>query len=65
MHVGYGIGQVLDVMVAEKLDKGRWEMPKEEEEEGEFWGFEDLECEDCDTSFSSASPEDSVSTGSS
>lgn len=37
--------QVLKVMVMEgEIEKERWKMP-EEEEEDEFWGFEDLECE--------------------
>lgn len=46
------------------MDKDRWEMPEEEEEEqDEFWGFEDLECVceyECDSSFS-ISPRDSIS----
>ncbi|PKI50688.1 hypothetical protein CRG98_028925 [Punica granatum] len=60
------MNEVLEVMVEEKADKERWAMPEEEEEDQEeFWGFEDLECE-CDSSFSSSiSPEDSISTESS
>ncbi|OWM84338.1 hypothetical protein CDL15_Pgr027107 [Punica granatum] len=60
------MNEVLEVMVEEKTDKERWAMPEEEEEDQEeFWGFEDLECE-CDSSFSSSiSPEDSISTESS
>ncbi|KAI3859490.1 hypothetical protein MKX03_024530 [Papaver bracteatum] len=38
------MNQVLEVMMDEKLVKENWKMPEEEEEE-EFWGFEDLECE--------------------
>ena len=51
--------QVLEVMLEEEMDKERWKIPKEEEQE-EFWGFEDLEHE-CDSS-SSISPQDSIST---
>lgn len=59
--------QVLEVMVEEKLDEERWNMPKEEEEDQEeFWGFEDLECEhEYESSSFSGSPQDSMSTGSS
>jgi hypothetical protein len=46
-------------MLEEEMDKERWKIPKEEEQE-EFWGFEDLEHE-CDSSFS-ISPQDSIST---
>ncbi|KAI4376817.1 hypothetical protein MLD38_014533 [Melastoma candidum] len=61
------MSEVLEVMETEKLEEGRWDMPKEEKEveEEEFWGFEELECDyddDDDTSFS-ASPMDSISTG--
>lgn len=48
-------------MTEEEIDKERWKMPEEEEDQQEFWGFEDLEYE-CDTSFS-ISPQDSISTG--
>ncbi|KAJ0029900.1 hypothetical protein Pint_14105 [Pistacia integerrima] len=52
------MSEVLKVMTEEEIDKERWKMPeKEEEDQQEFWGFEDLEYE-CDTSFS-------ISTGSS
>lgn len=44
------------------IDKERWKMP-EEEEQDEFWGFEDLEYE-CNNSSFSISPHDSISTGS-
>ncbi|XP_020535917.1 probable receptor-like serine/threonine-protein kinase At5g57670 isoform X2 [Jatropha curcas] len=57
------INQVLEVMEEEEMDKERWKMPEEEEQEEEFLGFEDLEYE-CDTSFS-ISPRDSISTRSS
>lgn len=50
----------MEVMEDGEVDKERWKMPEEEEQE--FWGFEDLEYE-CDSSFSS--PHDSMSTGSS
>lgn len=47
-----------------EVDKDKWKMPeKEEEEQDEFWGFEDLEYE-CDSSFST-SPHDTFSTRSS
>ncbi|KAL1813928.1 hypothetical protein ACET3Z_023993 [Daucus carota] len=37
--------EVLKVMVMQgEIEKEQWKMP-EEEEEDEFWGFEDLECE--------------------
>ncbi|KAI4380563.1 hypothetical protein MLD38_006740 [Melastoma candidum] len=65
------MSDVLMVMMSEKLDMDKWEMPKEEEEDEEvFFGFEDLECDDgggdydTTTTTSSASPEDSISTGS-
>lgn len=50
-------------MLEEEIDKERWKMPKEQEQE-EFWEFEDLEYDECDTSFS-ISPQDSISTRSS
>ncbi|XP_011043949.1 PREDICTED: probable receptor-like serine/threonine-protein kinase At5g57670 isoform X2 [Populus euphratica] len=53
------MSEVLQVMLEEEMDKERWKIPKEEEQE-EFWGFEDLEHE-CDSSFS-ISPQDSIST---
>lgn len=56
--------QVLEVMGSEgDIDKERWKMPEEEEEQDEFWGFEDLENE-CNNSSFSISPHDSISTGS-
>lgn len=45
------MSEVLEVMVEEETNREKWKMPKEEEDEEEFWGFEDLECE-CDTPFS-------------
>lgn len=36
-----------------EIDKERWKIPKEEEED-EVWSLEDLECE-CDSAFSSLS----------
>lgn len=59
--------QVVEVMAEEKLDEERWKMPKEEEEDQEeFWGFEDLECEhEYESCSLSGSPQDSMSTGSS
>ncbi|XP_030535538.1 probable receptor-like serine/threonine-protein kinase At5g57670 [Rhodamnia argentea] len=61
------MNEVLEVIVEEKLDEERWNMPKEEEEDQEeFWGFEDLECEqEYESSSISGSPQDSMSTGSS
>ena len=52
--------QVLEAMLGGEIDEERWKMPEEEEEQEEFWGFDDLECES-DTSFST-SPHDSIST---
>lgn len=46
-------------MLEEEMDKERWKIPKEDEQE-QFWGFEDLEHE-CDSSCS-VSPQDSIST---
>ncbi|XP_047307900.1 probable receptor-like serine/threonine-protein kinase At5g57670 [Impatiens glandulifera] len=59
------MSEVLEVILEEEdgIDKDRWKMPKEEDEtqdQEEFWGFEDLECECCDSSFSN-SPLDSIS----
>lgn len=43
-----------------EIDIERWKMPDEdEEEEDEFWGFEDLECE-CDDPFSTSLHSDSI-----
>ncbi|PQM36645.1 putative receptor-like serine/threonine-protein kinase [Prunus yedoensis var. nudiflora] len=56
--------EVLEVMGSEgDIDKERWKMPEEEEEQDEFWGFEDLEYE-CNNSSFSISPHGSISTGS-
>lgn len=59
------MSEVLEVMLeGDQIDKEKWKMPEEEEEDQEeFWGFDDLEYE-CDSSFS-VSPQDSISTGSS
>ncbi|KAL3617058.1 hypothetical protein CASFOL_039452 [Castilleja foliolosa] len=47
------MSEVLEsILLEEEIDKEKWKMPKEEDEE-EFWGFEDLEYE-CDTSFSNS-----------
>ncbi|GAB2267439.1 hypothetical protein Dimus_002422 [Dionaea muscipula] len=44
---------VLEIMLTGEMDRERWEMPKKEEKQEEFWGLNDLESE-CDTdSFSS------------
>ncbi|PWA64281.1 protein kinase superfamily protein [Artemisia annua] len=60
------MSEVLDVMFEEEIDKNKWKMPDEEpEEHDEYWGFEDLEFEFYDSSTSSPSLEDSVSTKSS
>nr|TKS10684.1 putative receptor-like serine/threonine-protein kinase [Populus alba] len=53
------MSEVLEVMLEEEMDKERWKIPKEDEQE-QFWGFEDLEHE-CDSSCS-VSPQDSIST---
>ncbi|GMY35363.1 probable receptor-like serine/threonine-protein kinase At5g57670 [Fagus crenata] len=55
------MSEILEVMEDSEVDRDRWKVPEEEEQE-EFWGFEDLEYES-DSSFSS--PHDSGSTGSS
>uniref|UniRef100_A0A162A990 Protein kinase domain-containing protein n=1 Tax=Daucus carota subsp. sativus TaxID=79200 RepID=A0A162A990_DAUCS len=48
------MSEVLQVMLMEgEIDKERWKIPKEEEED-EVWSLEDLECE-CDSAFSSLS----------
>lgn len=44
-----------------EVDKEKWKMPEEEEQEEEFWGFEDLECE-YDSSFSMSLPDSIGST---
>ncbi|CAN1808243.1 Probable receptor-like serine/threonine-protein kinase At5g57670 [Linum perenne] len=46
------MSEVLTVMVDEgEMGKERWKMGEEEEQEqDEFWGFEDLECDTCTTS---------------
>ncbi|CAL1415115.1 unnamed protein product [Linum trigynum] len=60
------MAEVLKAMVdVEEMGKERWKMPEEEEEQhDEFWGFEDLECDDETISFSgsySLSPQASFS----
>ncbi|KAL3532791.1 hypothetical protein ACH5RR_006312 [Cinchona calisaya] len=57
------MSEVLEIMLQEEINEERWKMPDEDEEQEEFWGFEDLECE-CDSPFST-SPHDSISNGSS
>ncbi|XVE98783.1 hypothetical protein REPUB_Repub03eG0138400 [Reevesia pubescens] len=58
------MNEVLEVIMEGDIDKERWKMPEEEEDQEEFWGFEDLEEYECHSSFS-ISPEDSISTRSS
>ncbi|KAL0339954.1 UNVERIFIED_CONTAM: putative receptor-like serine/threonine-protein kinase [Sesamum radiatum] len=60
------MSEVLEVMsLDEEIDKGKWTMPDEAEDQDEFWGFEDLECEcECDDSSFSTSPHNSASPGS-
>ncbi|KAL3841051.1 hypothetical protein ACJIZ3_025642 [Penstemon smallii] len=62
------MSEVLEViLMEEEIERGKWIMPDEVEDQEEFWGFEDLECEcecECDTSFS-YSPQNSISIGSS
>lgn len=53
--------QVLEVLEEEEINKDKWKMPDEEEEEDEFWGFEDLEYE-YDSSFSVSLPDSITST---
>ncbi|KAL5977763.1 hypothetical protein ACLOJK_036771 [Asimina triloba] len=36
---------VLEVLVDGEMTKESWKMPEDEEEETEFLGFEDLECD--------------------
>ncbi|XP_062164846.1 probable receptor-like serine/threonine-protein kinase At5g57670 isoform X2 [Alnus glutinosa] len=55
------MSEVMEVMEGDQVEKERWKMPEEEDQE-ECWGFEDLEYES-DGSFSS--PHDSISTESS
>ncbi|XAR51161.1 Non-specific serine/threonine protein kinase [Bertholletia excelsa] len=57
------MSEVLEVMVGEEIEEEKWKMPEGEEDQEEFWGFEDLECE-CGSPFST-SPHDSTSTRSS
>ncbi|KAK4481833.1 hypothetical protein RD792_012746 [Penstemon davidsonii] len=58
------MSEVLEViLMEEEIERGKWIMPDEVEDQEEFWGFEDLECE-CDSSFSN-SPQNSISIGSS
>lgn len=58
------MSEILEILLGGEVDKDKWKMPeKEEEEQDEFWGFEDLEYE-CDSSFST-SPHDTFSTRSS
>jgi hypothetical protein len=51
----------MEVMEGDQVEKERWKMPEEEDQE-ECWGFEDLEYE---SDGSSSSPHDSISTESS
>ncbi|KAL2997658.1 hypothetical protein AAZX31_09G052900 [Glycine max] len=55
------MSEVLEVMEEWEMDKGKWEMPEEEEQEEELWGFEDLEYE-YDSSFSMSLPDSVGST---
>ncbi|KAL8236855.1 hypothetical protein R6Q59_017936 [Mikania micrantha] len=62
------MSEILDVLFEEEVDKNQWKIPDDEsaEEQDELWGgFEDLEFEFCDSSASSPSLQDSVSTKSS
>ncbi|KAH7544671.1 hypothetical protein FEM48_Zijuj01G0010500 [Ziziphus jujuba var. spinosa] len=57
------MSKVLEVMEkGGEMDEEKWNVPEEEEDQDEFWGFEDLEYE-CNSSLS-ISPRDSISTGS-
>ncbi|GER52019.1 protein kinase family protein [Striga asiatica] len=57
------MSEVLEVIKGEEeIDRVKWKMPEEEEDEDNFWGFEDLEYDTC--SFSN-SPNGSISTGTS
>ncbi|KAK4485574.1 hypothetical protein RD792_008217 [Penstemon davidsonii] len=49
------MSEILEViLLEEEINMEKWSMPDEDEDQEEFWGFEDLECE-CDSSFSSES----------
>ncbi|KAL0794252.1 hypothetical protein Bca101_065629 [Brassica carinata] len=56
--------EVLEVLQGEDIEKEKWKMEEEEEEKEEFWGYEDLEDCECDSSIS-LSPPGSISNRSS
>ncbi|CAH8262439.1 unnamed protein product [Arabidopsis lyrata] len=56
--------EVLEVLQGEDIEKEKWKMEEEEEVKEEFWGYEDLEDCECDSSIS-LSPPDSISNRSS
>lgn len=56
------MSEILEVMVMEReIDKERWKIPNEDDEEDEFWSYEDLECE-CDSAFSTSLHDDAILT---
>ncbi|KAG9148331.1 hypothetical protein Leryth_012277 [Lithospermum erythrorhizon] len=57
------MSEVLEVISDREIDRKRWEMPEEEEEEekGEIWIFGDLEQDSYDDISSSTSPPQSIS----
>lgn len=59
------MSEVLEIMTTEhkEIEEGKWKMPEgEEEDQEQFWGFEDLECECYSSSSSSSPPDDTLST---
>ncbi|XP_027339233.1 probable receptor-like serine/threonine-protein kinase At5g57670 [Abrus precatorius] len=55
------MSEVLEAMEGREMDKEKWVMPKEEEQEEEFWDFQDLEYA-YDSSFSISLPDSIGST---
>ncbi|KAH0917075.1 hypothetical protein HID58_024735, partial [Brassica napus] len=56
--------EVLEILQGEEIEKEKWKMEEEEEKKEEFWGYEDLEDCEYDSSIS-LSPPDSISNRSS
>lgn len=48
--------EVLEVLQGEDIEKEKWKMEEEEEVKEEFWGYEDLEDCECDSSISLSPP---------
>lgn len=49
--------EVLEVLQGEDIEKEKWKMEEEEEVKEEFWGYEDLEDCECDSSISLSPPD--------